>query len=164
MVCYMRHIIIAIVVTSISCIASGALAAKVVLTDQVLTRYEATFPEIRKLTLQLEEISSMPDSDEKSQKLQDVIAKKEECLRAKGWADFSEYMDTMGRVTQALVPLRVLAKFAKHPAEKRAQAQDQVIKELKDKEFSEDEIRTLIRHIPRLNKMLDKAGMLPKDR
>jgi hypothetical protein len=73
-------------------------------------------------------------------------------------------MDVMGRITDALVPLRVLEKFANSPEQKRTQAMNAVMVQLKEKGYSEDEIRTMIRHLPTLRKMLDAVEPNPGDR
>lgn len=159
-----RHIMIAVVAFSVLCISAWAHASNVVLTEENVPRYADTYPEVWRLTQQLEEIGKLPDSDDRTKKTLEITTKREEIVKEKGWTDFWEYMDTMGRITNALVPLMVLEKFRNSPKDKRKQASDTVYVQLKERNYSDDEIKTLVKYFPRLKKMLDDAKSIPGKR
>ena len=148
-----RQIMIFVAAFSMFCVTLGAQSTTIVLTEDVVTRYEETYPEIWKLTMQLDKIGKMPESDEKTSKNLEIIGKRDEILKEKGWADFWEYMDTRGRIMEAFIPLKVLEKFANSLEQDRKKAEDTVMRHLKEKDYSEEEIMTLIQHLPKLKKI-----------
>ena len=157
-----RPIIIAFIIFSIPYFSVGTQATNILLTEEVVTRYESTYPDIWKLTKKLEEIGKMKESDEKTKKTLEITAQREEILKAKGWTDLWEYLDTMARVQEALIPLLVLDKFTNTPEDRRKKAEEGVKEQLKNKEFSEEEITVMTKHFPMLKKMLQEAGNIPK--
>lgn len=149
-----RHIITVVAAFSMLYVTPETQASTIVLTEEVVTRYEDTYPEMWKVTKELDKIGKMPASDERTKKSLELIEKRTEILKTKGWADFWEYQDTMARITQALIPLIVLEKFANASEQDRQKAEDTVTEQLMAKDYSEDEIRTLIQHLPKLRKTI----------
>ncbi|HNV47246.1 MAG TPA: hypothetical protein PKJ16_09410 [Spirochaetota bacterium] len=158
----MSYILSAVILLPILFILSGAHAEEPVLTDEIVTKYEATYPAMWQVTQELDKTGKMPNSEEKDRKTQELLAKRAEILKENGWNDLWEYLDTMGRITRVFVPLKVLAKFANRPEEDRKKAVAHVQNQLKG--YSEEEIKTLMLHLPKLNEMLEKSGQIPKDK
>ena len=152
-----RQIIITGIMLSTLCIMLGVQAANVVLTEEVVTRYEATQPEIQDLTKKLTELEKMSESDDKTAKISEIVAKRTEVVGSKGWADFWEYMDARSRITEVLIPLMVLEKFEHQQVENIKKAQETVLNQLKKKDFSREEIKVVIKHFQVLKKLHETA-------
>jgi hypothetical protein len=150
----MKQIIIVVAACSMLCVTPETQASTIVLTEEVVARYEDTYPEIWKVTKELDKIGKIPAADERTKKSLELIEKRADILKTKGWADFWEYQDTMARIMHAIIPLSVLEKFANSSEQDRKKAEDTVMEQLVDKDYAEDEIRTLIQHLPKLRKMI----------
>ncbi len=142
-------------------LVSPALAEEVVLTEELVTRYEKTFPEMWPLTKKLDEVGKMRDSEDKKMKTSLLLANREKILQKHGWADLWEYMDTMSRITPAYVSLYVLSTYLNRPETDpdRQRVEDGVAKSLKEKGYSEDEIKIVTKHLLNLKKIRQDAGL-----
>jgi hypothetical protein len=142
-------------------LASPVMAEDVVLTEELVTRYEQTFPEMWPLNKKLDEVGKMRDSEEKKTKTSLLLANRDKILKAHGWADLWEYMDTMNRITPAYVALSVLSTFLNRPESDpdRQKVEAGVGEQLKEKGYSEDEIKIVTQHLPTLEKIRRDAGM-----
>ncbi len=142
-------------------LANPVMADEVVLTEELVSRYEETFPELWPLTMRLEAVGKMRDSKDKETKTSILLANREKILQAHGWADLWEYIDTMSRITPAYVALFVLSTFANRPENDpdRRKVEDTVSQQLKEKGYSDEEIDVVTKHLPALKKIRQDAGI-----
>lgn len=142
-------------------VANPVLAGEVVLTEELVVRYEKTFPEMWQINKKLDEVGKMRDSEDKKMKTSLLIAQRAKLLETQGWADLWEYMDTMNRLTPAYVSLYVLSTYLNRPESDpdRRRVEDGVDRQLKEKGYSEEEIKIVTKHLLTLKKIRQDAGI-----
>ena len=154
-----KYIIFSVGLISIFSLSAGVYAGDVVLTEEIVTRFEATHPAMWPLTLELDKAGKIRNPEEKERKTQELLAKREEVLKANGWADLWEYMDASSRIMKAYINLKVMGKFSDRDEETQKKVAAAVKEQLQD--YSEDEIQILMKHFPKLQEVYIKSGQIP---
>lgn len=77
----------------------SAFSEDIRLTEEIVQRYIATYPDLWKLTKETEKASKIKKEEEKAEKLAAISAQKDALLKNNQWADIFEYNDAGGRIS-----------------------------------------------------------------
>jgi len=142
--------------------AGRAFPEDIRLTEDIVQRYIATYPDFWKLTKETEKASKIKKEEEKTEKLQAIAVQKDALLQSNQWADIFEYNDAGSRILQLNIQLNVKGTFAKLKDERNPKAME-LIKKLQDEMgFQPAEVSAVMKYNTAINEMYVKAGLRKK--
>ncbi|MBL8018449.1 MAG: hypothetical protein JNM27_02190 [Leptospirales bacterium] len=151
-----RSLFAASILSGVVLVSTNSLHAEpMVLTEDVIQRYTAIFPQYWRILMELDSTSKMKDGEAKDTKVNGLIERRNQLLTSNGWEDFSEFQEADGRIVRAIVPLNMIQKFKDHPEPDRQKVEETVTEQLKD--YSAEEIALLKKNLVRITKMREKA-------
>jgi hypothetical protein len=157
-----KYILLGTVALITMFITKLAYAEDIRLTEEIVQRYIATYPNLWKLTKETEKAAKIKSDEEKTEKLEAIAIERDDLLKSNQWADIFEYNDAGSRILQLNIQLNVKGIYAKLHDERNPKAME-LIKKLQDElGFQPEEITAVMKHNSELNKMYIKAGLRKK--
>jgi hypothetical protein len=142
--------------------AERAFPEDVRLTEEIVQRYIATYPDLWKLTKETEKASKINNEQEKAEKVEAIIVQKDALLKSNQWTDIHEYNDAGSRILRLNIQLNVKGIYAKLKDERNPKGME-VIRKLQDElGFQPEEIKAVAKHNAAINEMYVKAGLRKK--
>lgn len=132
------------------------------LSEEVVQRYIATYPNFWKLTKETEKAAKIKNEQEKAAKVEAIANQKNELLKNNQWTDVFEYNDVGSRILQLNIQLNIKGIYAKLQDERNAKAME-LIKKLQDEMgFQPEEVKAVAKFNAAINEMYVKAGLRTK--
>ena len=139
-----------------------AFSEDIRLTEDIVQRYIATYPNFWKLTKETEKASKLKSDEEKTAKLEAIGIQREALLKSNQWADIFEYNDAGSRILQLNIQLNVKGKFANLKDERNPKAMATLKKIQNELGFQPEEIAAVMKFNSAINEMYVKAGLRKK--
>lgn len=154
-----QWLLLGVAVLNMLFLAGQGFAGEIRLTEDVVRRYLATFPEFWKLTQETEAAAKLGNEDEKKDRLAAIAGRKAALMRKNRWADMFECMDAGARILRVNIFLNVRMKFAALKDERNPAAMAELKKWQDENGYGPEEIDAVLKYNPELNKMYVQAGL-----
>ncbi len=129
------------------------------LTEDVVQRYIATFPEYWKLTKETEAASKIRNEEEQKKKIDALDIKKKTLMENNKWTDIFEYINTGSRILKVNIFLNVKKIFAKLKDKRKPKAMAELKKWQEENGYLPEEMDAVLKYNAKINKMYVKAGL-----